>query len=70
MMQNGGINVQRLAGQIAALSRFISRLGEKAIPLCQMMKKTDNFVWSDATNEAFEALKKQLTEPPVLAAPI
>ena len=37
-------DVQRLAGRIAALSRFISRLGEKAIPLYQMLKKTDNFV--------------------------
>ena len=63
-------DVQRLAGLIAALSRFISRLGEKATPLYQMMKKTDNFVWSDAANEAFEDLKKQLAEPPVLAAPI
>ena len=35
-----------------------------------MMKKTDNFVWSDAANEAFEALKKHLAEPPLLAAPI
>ena len=26
-------DMQRLAGRIAALSRFISRLGEKAIPL-------------------------------------
>ena len=49
-------DVQRLAGRIAALSRFISRLGEKAIPLYQMMK-TDDFVWSDAANEAFEVLK-------------
>ena len=32
-------DVQRLAGCIAALSRFISRFGEKAIPLYQMMKK-------------------------------
>ena len=63
-------DVQRLASCIAALSRFISRLGEKAIPLYQMMKKTDNFVWSDASNAAFEDLKKQLGEPPVLAAPI
>ena len=38
-------DVQRLAGRIAALSRFVSRLGEKAIPLYQMLKKTDNFVW-------------------------
>ena len=37
-------DVQRLAGRIAALSRFISRLREKAIPLYQMLKKTDNFV--------------------------
>src|SRR6266496_3836848 len=33
-------DVQRLAGRIAALSRYISRLGEKAIPLYQMMKET------------------------------
>ena len=32
-------DVQRLVGRIAALSRFISRLGEKVIPLYQMMKK-------------------------------
>ena len=37
-------DVQRLAGRIAALSRFISRLSEKAIPLYHMMKKTDDFV--------------------------
>ena len=35
-----------------------------------MMKKTDHFVWSDAADQAFEALKKQLAEPLVLAAPI
>ena len=55
---------------MAALSRFISRLGEKAMPLYQLMKKTDVFVWSDAANAAFEDLKAQLAEPPVLAAPI
>ena len=63
-------DVQRLAGRVAALSRFISRLGEKAMPLYQMMKKTDNFVWSDASSSAFEDLKRQLAEPPVLAAPV
>ena len=35
-----------------------------------MMKKVDDFVWSDAANSAFEDLKKQLIEPPVLAAPV
>ena len=63
-------DVQRLAGRIAALSRFISHLGEKAIPLYQMFKKTDDFVWSDVANAAFEELKRQLVEPPVLVAPV
>ena len=62
-------DVQRLAGRVAALSRFISRHGEKAIPLYQLLKKLDDFVWSDAADQAFEALKKQLSEPSVLAAP-
>ena len=46
-------DVQRMAGRIAALSRFISRLGEKAIPLYQMLKKTNTFVWSDDADVAF-----------------
>ena len=37
-------DVQCLAGRIAALSQFISRLGEKAIPLYHMLNKTDTFV--------------------------
>ena len=35
-----------------------------------MLKKIDTFVWSDAANAAFEDLKRQLAEPPILAAPI
>ncbi|XP_073367920.1 uncharacterized protein [Aegilops tauschii subsp. strangulata] len=59
-----------MAGRIAALSRFISRLGEKEIPLYQMLKKTNHFVWSNAADKAFEALKKELAERPVLVSPI
>ena len=33
-----------------------------------MLKKTDDFVWSDAADKAFEDLKRQLAKPPVLAA--
>ena len=35
------------------------------MPLYQMMKKVDDFVWSDAANSAFEDLAA-----PVLAAPV
>ena len=51
-------DVHRLAGLVAALSRFISQLGEKAMPLYQMMKKMDDFVWSDAANSAFEDMRR------------
>ena len=61
--------VQRLTGCVAALSQFISRLGEKAIPLYRLLKKTEKFVWDAEANEALEALKSQLSQAPVLAAP-
>ena len=32
--------VQKLAGCVAALSRFISRLGEKALPLYSLLQRT------------------------------
>ncbi len=41
--------VQKLAGCVAALSRFISRLGEKALPLYRLLRRTDHFEWTDAT---------------------
>jgi hypothetical protein len=37
-------DVQRLTGCVAAVSRFISHLGEKASPLYKLMKKSDEFV--------------------------
>ena len=51
-------DVQQLTGCIAALSRFISRLGEKAIPLYRLLKKSDKFVWDQEADDAFETLKK------------
>ena len=40
-------DVQRLAGSAAAVSHFLSRLGEKAMPLYWLLKKSDNFEWTD-----------------------
>ena len=36
--------VQRLTGCLVALSRFISRLDERGMPLYKLLKKTDAFV--------------------------
>jgi len=36
--------MQRLIGCLAALSRFISWLGERGMPLYKLLKKMDTFV--------------------------
>jgi hypothetical protein len=62
-------DVQRLMGCVAAVSRFISRLGENTLPLYKMMKKSDEFVWTDKADAALKDLKRVLSTAPVLAAP-
>jgi hypothetical protein len=37
--------MQKFAGYLASLNRFVSQLGEKAMSLYQLMKKTNHFVW-------------------------
>jgi hypothetical protein len=54
---------------VAALSRFISRLGEKALPLYKLLKKTKNFQWTDEATTALEEIKTLLASNPILTAP-
>ena len=63
-------DVQKLTGCLAALSRFISHLGEKALPLYRLMKKSDKFEWTPEAEAAFVELKALHSTQPVLAAPI
>jgi hypothetical protein len=62
-------DMQKFAGCLASLSRFVSRLGEKARLLYQLMKKMDHFVWSQRADDAFNDLKRALSTTPILAAP-
>jgi dsDNA-binding SOS-regulon protein len=61
--------VQQLAGRLAALSRFIAKFGEKALPFYQLMKKSDKFEWTAEAHESFDNLKKILSTSPVLITP-
>jgi hypothetical protein len=54
---------------MAAVSRFISRIGEKALPLYKVMKKLDEFVWTDEADAALKDLKRVLSTALVLACP-
>src|ERR1043165_252574 len=61
--------VHRLTGKLAALSRFISRLGERTLPFYQLLRKGEKFEWTKEARQAFADLKKTLSTPPVLAVP-
>jgi hypothetical protein len=54
---------------VAALSRFISKLGEKALPLNRLLRRTDHFEWTDAATAGLEEIKALLASNPILAAP-
>jgi ribonuclease HI len=62
-------HVQQLTGQLAALIRFISKLGEKALPFYWLLQKTDNFKWTEEAQAAFDDLKRRLSASPVLVTP-
>jgi hypothetical protein len=62
-------DIHRLTGCMAAVSRFISRLGEKALPLYKLKKKSDDFIWTDKADAALKDLKRVLSTAPVLAGP-
>jgi dsDNA-binding SOS-regulon protein len=57
--------VQRLTGRVAALNRFMSRSTDKCLPFFKTLKKA--FEWTDECQQAFEELKKYLTEPPLFS---
>ena len=55
-----------MVGCIAALSRFVSKLGEKGMPLYKLLKNGDRFAWTPEAQEALDKLKASLTSTPVL----
>jgi hypothetical protein len=61
--------IQRITGCLAALSRFISRLGEKALPLYRLLKKSEHFSWTLEAEEALAKLKATLSNSPILVPP-
>jgi hypothetical protein len=62
-------DIQKLTGCMAALSRFISRLGEKGLPFFKLLKASKKFTWTEEADAAFTQLKAFLTSPPILTAP-
>ena len=52
--------MQKLAGGVTSLGRFISKLGERALPFFKLMKKKGPFEWTPETDLAFRDLNRYL----------
>jgi hypothetical protein len=61
--------VQKVLGCLAALSRFISRLGENGLPLYRLLKKHERFSWTVEAQEVLDKLKAMLAHALILMPP-
>jgi hypothetical protein len=61
--------IQKLAGMMVALSRFIFKLGERGMPFYKLLRKADEFQWHDQAAAAFVQLKQYLKSLPTLVPP-
>jgi hypothetical protein len=62
--------VQKVLGCLATLSRFISRLGEKGLPLYRLQKKHERFSWTVEAQEALDKLKATIAHALILTPPL
>ena len=62
-------DVQSLAGKIAALSRFISKMPDRCKPFFHCIKQSLTLEWGEEQSKALRGLKKYLITTPILSAP-
>jgi dsDNA-binding SOS-regulon protein len=62
-------DVEKLTGCMAALNRFISKLGERGLPFFKLLKHQEKFAWTPEADQALAQLKDFLSKPPVLTTP-
>jgi hypothetical protein len=46
LQPTGKKDVMKLTGMMAALGRFISKIGEEGLPFFKLLKKSDKFDWT------------------------
>ena len=62
-------DVQQFLGLASYYRRYINRFADLAAPLHQLTHNNAEIQWTEECNNAFESIKKRLTEAPVLAFP-
>ena len=55
---------------MAALNRFLPRLGERGLPFFKFLKQQNKFEWTTEAAAALKNLKHHLQSPPILTAPL
>lgn len=58
--------VQEFLGFVNYYRQFIKGYSKIAVPLTELTKKTEEFIWSGAAQKAFDELKTLLTTTPIL----
>jgi hypothetical protein len=58
--------IQKLAGMMAALSQFRSKLGKRSMSFYKLLRKVDGFQWDDQEAMAFIELNQYLKSQPML----
>jgi hypothetical protein len=61
--------IQKLAGMMAALIRFISNSGKHGMPFYELLRKADDFIWNEQATTTFIELKQYLKSLPTLIPP-
>ncbi|GJU70622.1 reverse transcriptase domain-containing protein [Tanacetum coccineum] len=61
--------VQSFLGHAGFYRRFIKDFSKISRPMTHLLKKNTPFIFSNECIQAFETLKKKLTEAPILIAP-
>jgi hypothetical protein len=62
-------DVHKLTGCMAALNRFILKLGGRGLPFFKLLKHQEKFVWTPEADKALAQLKDFLSKQPILTAP-
>ena len=59
-------DLQTFLGMVQYLSKFSPRIAEIAEPLRDLMKKHAPYAWGPEHNQAFDSIKKEIVQAPIL----
>ena len=62
--------VRGFLGRLNYIARFISQMTLTCEPMFKVLRKNNPEVWNDDCQEAFDKIKRYLTNPPILVPPV